>query len=180
MKCPACIQQKMVPVRLEYGLPAMSCVDCRGVLVSILSYRDWLDRQPEFTKTDTQHELQEVKNTKQVITCPKCYKLMTKYRFSSKVDNQIDLCKDCGDVWFDNGEWKMLEDLGIKDHFTVIFNTPWQVRIREQEFQQDYLVKLEDQLGEQDFKTITKLKAWIDKHNKKHDIIHYLKKDLLL
>jgi len=177
MHCPNCSNQALSPTKLEHGLPAMSCKQCQGLLLSILSYRDWLDRQPEFTRVKNTYSPIEADNTRRVISCTKCRKLMTKYKVSAEHDNQIDLCLDCADVWFDNGEWELLGQLGLQDHFTTVFNTPWQTKIREEKFQQQYLTDLQDQLGEEDFSQAFNFKEWLATHQYKDDILHFLRKE---
>jgi len=177
MQCPTCDNQTLSPTKLEHGLPALSCKVCNGVLLSILSYRDWLDREPEFTRSNEEHLPQEIDNTKHVIVCTKCNKLMAKYKVAADLDNQIDLCLSCADVWFDNGEWNLLAHLGLQDHFTTIFNTPWQTRIREKKFQTQYLEDLEKQLGSNDFEQAQEFRNWLEEHKHKQDILHFLTRE---
>ncbi len=179
MHCPTCNNQALSPTKLEHGLPAMSCTQCDGILLSILSYREWLEGEPKFIRNTKSNAAIESDNTKQAIACTKCKKLMTKYKVASNLDNQIDLCLDCADVWFDNGEWELLGQLGLKDHFTTVFNTPWQVKIREEKFQQQYLQDLQQELGEQDFSTAQEFKKWLNQHEHKEEILHFLKRELL-
>jgi len=178
MHCPTCTNQALSPTKLEHGLPSMSCKKCNGVLLSILSYRDWLDREPKFTRKHDLSSPIETDNTRKVVTCTKCQKLMTKFKVSSDLDNQIDLCLDCADVWFDNGEWELLGQLGLQDYFTTVFNTPWQTKIREKKFQQQYLVDLKNQIGDTDFTQAETFKNWLESHVHKDDILHFLTKEI--
>ena len=178
MQCPTCNNQTLTPTKLERGLPALSCKKCNGILLSILSYREWLEREPQFTRTTEQLAPIKTTSTKLVIKCTKCRKLMTKYKVSADLDNQIDLCLDCADVWFDNGEWELLGQLGLQDHFTTIFNPPWQIKIREEKFKKQYLLEIKNQIGEEDFTQASEFKTWLNAHPHRNDILHFLSKKL--
>lgn len=179
MQCPKCDNHALSPTKLEHGLPAMSCKKCGGILLSILSYRDWLEGQPVFTKQQETAAPIKISNTKHVIKCTKCRKLMTKYRVAAEIENQIDLCLDCADVWFDDGEWNLLGQMGLQDHFTVVFNSPWQNKIKAEQSQHKYLDELKEHLGDDNYAKTLEFKNWIEGHEYKEDILHFLRKEML-
>ena len=45
MKCPRCKTPDLKPTMIEEYLPAMSCGQCEGSLVSLLYYRHWAETQ---------------------------------------------------------------------------------------------------------------------------------------
>lgn len=52
MKCPSCNNSDLKPTRIDEGLSAMGCSQCGGAYISLLYYRDWVERHPaEETET---------------------------------------------------------------------------------------------------------------------------------
>ena len=44
MQCPKCRNIRLQASKVEEGLPAMGCPACAGSLLSLLYYRDWVER----------------------------------------------------------------------------------------------------------------------------------------
>lgn len=98
---------------------------------------------------------------------------MSKYRFSPHSDNQLDFCAHCQEVWFDDGEWAVIEDLALSVELTQIFTRPWQYSLRQQKIESETAARWEARLGT-DFETLQKTKQWLDSHPNKNLILNYL------
>ena len=115
MDCPSCKKRLLKATRIASGLPGYICSSCQGCLIDILAYRMWLEGRPSHKKS--QVDLPKcVEDSSKAVMCPKCAKIMMKFNISGDVNNRLDLCSYCGEVWLDGGEWQLLEQLTIRHH----------------------------------------------------------------
>ena len=179
MQCPHCQTAELKPTMIEEYLPAMGCGTCHGSLVSLLYYRHWAETQkpapqtPEAAKRVTTLETTE---TTKAIMCPKCSRLMTKYKLAGGVSNRVDVCASCDEAWLDGGEWELLEELQLTHKMPAIFTDAWQRRIREQlteETRRSILTRL---IGEEGTARVEEFKAWLGRSAHKSHILTYLYK----
>jgi hypothetical protein len=107
MKCPVCKNPDLRPTMIEDLLPSMGCDNCKGSLVSLLYYRHWAENhKPQYCAPSAVTEVPA--DTTNALHCPKCTRLMTKYRLSGTVGNRLDVCRSCDEAWLDGGEWQLL------------------------------------------------------------------------
>jgi len=163
----------LTPTKIDTGLPARECRACGGILIDLLSYRAWAEHYTPIG-IHSKDELIEAEDTSKALTCPKCSKLMLKFRVSGNTKNKIDVCSNCDEAWLDHGEWELLGALSLQDKLTKIFTDPWQMNIRKSESEAAYLKRFQEALGEADFKRLSETKEWIDEHSKKADLIRFL------
>ncbi|OUR73216.1 hypothetical protein A9Q78_04555 [Methylophaga sp. 41_12_T18] len=165
MNCPSCKTNSLRPKKLEYSLPAMACFKCRGCQIDLLNYRVW--REGKVTGNEELSEpIQDVIDTKHAVLCAKCKSIMMKYKMKEGVDNRLDLCGSCGEVWLDGGEWKLLEQLNFSKLVPEILSTPWQSSIKKKEISNNIEQNYIDEIGAEDVEKIKKLRAWLSEHPK--------------
>jgi hypothetical protein len=124
MKCPKCKTPDLHPTKIEQGLSGMVC---NGVFVSLLYYRDCAERFSDVVGAPVETiDAEEIDNTHNVMSCPKCSCIMTKYRLSSQYHNRLDLCANCDEAWLDNDEWALLESLDLGSNMPLVFTEQWQ------------------------------------------------------
>ena len=129
--CPQCPRTGLRHTLLLNDIPAHSCPDCDGVLLSLVVYRRWREQlAPEIESVSANGNL--VPDNTVSISCPKCRALMTKYRFSVDAPNRLDFCAHCEDVWFDSGEWDLVANIAAQGQLAEIFAQPWQFRLQKQ------------------------------------------------
>src|SRR4030095_9942753 len=104
MKCPRCKVSALEPTMIEQYLPAMGCNTCHGSLVSLLYYRHWAETQNVPSERPPLPSAVETVDTTKAIMCPKCSRLMTKYKLTGGVKNRVDVCATCDEAWLDGGE----------------------------------------------------------------------------
>jgi Zn-finger nucleic acid-binding protein len=179
MKCPHCQTSDLKPTMIEEYLPAMGCGTCHGSLVSLLYYRHWAETQkaPTTTAPDNAVASLETTDTVKAIICPKCSRLMTKYKLTGRVSNRVDVCGSCDEAWLDGGEWELLEALQLNLNMPAIFTEAWQRRIRHEmseETRRSILVRL---VGDAGAKRVEDFKSWLagNEQHKSH-ILTYLYK----
>jgi Zn-finger nucleic acid-binding protein len=159
---------------IEEYLPAMGCGTCHGSLVSLLYYRHWAETQKPATATPAAGAVVEATDTTSAITCPKCSRIMTKYRLTGDVSNRIDVCACCDEAWLDGGEWELLESLQLDLKVTSIFTDTWQRRIRQEaseETRRNVLVRL---IGEAGTNKVEEFREWLVANKYKPEIMAYL------
>ena len=176
MNCPQCKGYTLAPTEIEPGLVAGSCSKCKGSLLSLMNYRFWVDRWVDSHATVDKSEQAVVvaEDNQKALACPKCTRLMTKFKVGSQTTHRIDLCTGCDEAWLDNGEWSLLKQLDLHDKLPKIFTDAWQRNIRIKR-QQDFIDdKYQALLGQEDFERLSSFKKWLDEQPHKEDIKQYL------
>jgi len=172
MNCPACKHGVLEPVKITEGLPALACNRCNGFLLSMLSYRVWTESNPQLS--ESQVEIEEADETSKPVICPKCQKLMTKYRISRKAQNKLDSCGNCGELWIDDGEWKLLLSLGVAGKLSSILSHPWQLHIKQKENDEAYESRYEQLLGSEEYTKLKEFRDWANSHISSQKIKNYV------
>jgi len=176
MNCPFCKNHSLKPIKLADDLPAECCSHCHGALVSLLSYRIWLERHPVAAQVATERHPNicvEPADTSHALICPKCSGIMSKYRIAAETENKIDLCVRCNEVWLDNGEWELIKFLELSDKLPQIFYDSWQKQIRQTQNHALKEEKFKEILGE-DYDEIVRIKDWIKAHEQRRTLLDYL------
>jgi Zn-finger nucleic acid-binding protein len=142
----------------------------------LLSYREWAEShiQPNSSSIP---RLDEIEDTSKALVCPKCSKIMLKFRIAGETKNKVDVCQHCDEAWLDEGEWELLGSLDIQHKLNAIFTEPWQRNIREENAKKAHEKRFEEILGVEEYSRLTDTKKWIYGHQNKEDIIRYILKD---
>jgi Zn-finger nucleic acid-binding protein len=177
MKCPRCKTTDLRPTMIEEYLPGMGCSTCRGTLVSLLYYRHWAETQKPLGESVVESKpaaVIETTDTTAVLTCPKCERIMMKYKVSGAVSNRLDVCSLCDEAWLDGGEWELLEALQLSQRLPAIFTDEWQRRIRHElseETRHSFLARL---IGAEDAARVEEFRSWLAANEYRSQIMTYL------
>jgi Zn-finger nucleic acid-binding protein len=174
MKCPHCKTPDLQPTMIEEYLPAMGCGTCHGSLVSLLYYRHWAETRKAPPAGPDEAAVHETTDTTTAVTCPKCARVMAKYKITGRISNRLDVCSTCDEAWLDGGEWELLEALQLSLKMPAIFTDAWQRRIRRElteETRRSILTRL---IGEDGTARVEDFRAWLGKSKHKTDILTYL------
>ena len=174
MKCPRCKTSELQPTMIEEYLPAMGCGSCHGSLVSLLYYRHWAETQKPATDTVAAGANVETNDTTTAVTCPKCSRIMTKYRLTGGVANRVDVCVCCDEAWLDRGEWELLESLQLSLKVASIFSDAWQRRIRHESSEETRRGILVRTVGDDGAKKVEEFREWLSANKHKPEIMAYL------
>lgn len=178
MKCPRCKTTDLLPTMIEEFLPAMGCDSCHGSLVSLLHYRYWAENQklasaPAPTAT-SDAAIPDATDTATAIRCPKCERIMMKYKLTGNVANRIDVCSVCDESWLDGGEWELLEALQLSTRMPSVLTDAWQRRIRREVSKDTRRTVLVRRIGEEGTRRVEEFKAWLDGSDHRSDVMAYL------
>lgn len=176
MKCPVCKTPDLKPTMIEEYLPAMACGGCQGSLVSLLYYRHWAETQMPMTDSDVGGSTATVEttDTTTALTCPKCSRVMMKYKITGRVSNRLDVCASCDEAWLDRGEWELLEALQLSHMMPAIFTDEWQRRIRRELSEGTRREILTRMIGPDGVVRVEAFRAWLTQSDHKSEIMTYL------
>lgn len=174
MNCPQCKGYRLQPVELELGLVAAGCSRCNGALLSLINYRFWVDQNVDLKPLESKEKPEQLNDSEKAQLCPKCDRLMTKYRINTDSKNKLDLCGRCDEVWLDNGEWQLLVSLDVHDQLPSIFTEAWQINIRKKRQDAYWQEHFEKLLGKKDFAKLNDMKQWIERHPERQALKHFL------
>jgi Zn-finger nucleic acid-binding protein len=175
MKCPHCKTTELQPTMIEEYLPAMGCGTCHGSLLSLLYYRHWAEtRKAPAAVAEGAAAALETTDTTTAVTCPKCERVMAKYKITGRVSNRLDVCSTCDEAWLDGGEWELLEALQLSLQMPAIFTDAWQRRIRRELTEETRRAILTRMIGEEGTATVEGFRNWLGKSKHKSDILTYL------
>lgn len=176
MQCPKCKSSELRAARIESDLPAAGCPNCKGALVSLLYYRDWAERHANdpVDLADDHAVDEDVLDTSTAITCPKCARLMTKYKISGTVSNRLDVCPGCDEAWLDGGEWALLKALELAKKMPQVFTEAWQRNIRRQVAEDTRRNILKKVIGEDALTKTESFKEWLHEQPRRNDILVFL------
>lgn len=176
MKCPHCKTTDLKPTMIEEYLPAMGCGACHGSLVSLLYYRHWAETQNATSGEPGKHTAAalETTDTTTAILCPKCARVMAKFKLTGGVSNRVDVCATCDEAWLDGGEWELLESLQLSRAMPAIFTDAWQRRIRRELTEETRRSILSRMIGEEGTAKVEEFRAWLGKNKHKSHIMTYL------
>jgi len=178
MQCPKCLNQPLRATKLEQGLSAMGCSQCEGAFVTLLYYRDWVERNPSIDSEEkiplNTAELQEVDDSHSALSCPKCSRLMSKYKISGESNNRIDLCFTCDEAWLDGGEWELLKALELSKKMPLVFTEQWQKKLQKQATQQAREQRLLKFISQQDLDEVKRIRQWLAEHPNKEQLMFFV------
>lgn len=181
MDCYNCESARLNPVKLDFGLAARECSQCKGLHIDLLSYRSWREDNADKLAVKKEPEnapcVEQVSATdnKKALICQRCSKFMLKYKVSTEHDNFIDLCTSCDDAWLDGGEWLLLKQLQLAGKLTQITTEPWQRHIRAEAAENNFNQFYQNKIGENDFTKLKETCAWIEQHREKSELVKYLR-----
>ncbi|MEZ5307691.1 MAG: zf-TFIIB domain-containing protein [Pyrinomonadaceae bacterium] len=176
MKCPVCLKTELEARELEPDLFAAVCSDCNGKWISFASYEKWLEGlDGPLPNIDAEPASLTIPEFELARLCPECRRILVKYHVGKEVAFQIDRCGSCAGVWLDDNEWETLRSRNLHDDLNRVFTDHWQAEVARDEtrksLEQIYLKKF----GDADYERIREFKDWVDAHEKKNEIISYVR-----
>lgn len=174
--CPNCKGYWLEPMEIEEGLIVGHCVKCNGNMLPLMNYRYWEKTHGNRNLNEGRSELKE--DSSHAKLCPKCSRLMLKFRVDIDTDNRLDLCTACDEAWLDSGEWELLKKMGLHSSLSNIFTEEWQRGLRQKQKVNAIQERYIKSLGEDDFDRVNTFKGWMEQHECKEEIKLYINTNL--
>jgi Zn-finger nucleic acid-binding protein len=174
MKCAVCKTVTLTSTTLDDHLPARTCGQCGGVLLSARDYWRWLDSRsarlpershegPAITALDSPH----------IKTCAECGHLMLRYSVGHSTSIALDQCGACHAMWLDRGEWESLKARNLHDEVHLVFTAPWQSAVRREEARVRLDAIYRQRFGS-DYGEVTRIRDWVTQHPERDKIVAFL------
>lgn len=106
--------------------------------------------------------------------CPECRHRLTRYKVGHGLNFFIDRCAYCGGVWLDRYEWEVLKGHHLHDHIDFVFSQSWQADVKREGQDEEQERRLIERFGEDDLAEIRRIKAWLEAHPKRHELMAFL------
>jgi Zn-finger nucleic acid-binding protein len=178
MKCPVCKTIELVSNEIEPNLTASVCENCNGKWITANDYSSWRSFQSENLPVKPPTELRaELTEFEMARLCPKCKRILLKYKAGYETGFMLDRCNDCGGMWFDRDEWETLKERNLHDDLQEIFLDSWQQDVRRKEAQKRLEQIYQEKFGAEDYDKIKTFKDWLDSHERKNEIRAFLNDD---
>ena len=173
MQCPSCKSTSFRPAKLEPSLGALECTGCEGMVLDLVSYRLWRERNlmadagdaPLKSAPDADHP---------ALLCPRCSRIMLRFRYTKDTTHVLDVCSHCDTVWLQAGEWEFLKNLGLHAHVSQIFTDPWQRQLRSERTRDAQSGQWDQRLGAELHEELAELRTRIEGHANRGEILAYL------
>jgi Zn-finger nucleic acid-binding protein len=176
MKCPVCRKIALEHEEIDVGLNADVCTECRGRWISMQNYESWIESRgagaPEIHGDEEDMNIPEFELAR---LCPKCSRILVKFKVGRSIAFKIDRCSNCAGVWLDADEWETLRRRNLHDDLTQIFTDHWQEEVSREETRKTLKGIYRSKFGEDDYKKISEFKSWMDNEDKRNEILSYLK-----
>lgn len=176
MNCPNCKNAYLQAQEIEDNLPAQVCDNCDGKWISHENYESWLKFHGEILPEIPAGEESgmTIPHFQLARLCPKCKRILIKYKVGHNIPFQIDRCGDCAGVWLDQNEWETLKSRNLHDELNKIFTDHWQEQVSREETRRKLETIYQEKFGADDYRQIRDFKSWIDTHDKRSEILAYL------
>ena len=173
MFCPKHPQESLIAGQLIDGLNASSCPTCSGSWVMSEDYQAWQTTQADLSvqlnsltvPINRDVDYQPSRYDTRAGLCPSCGFYLVRVRVNLKqVAFFIERCPACKGIWFDDGEWTVLEELGLNAYIPVLFTDEWQSHVRTAEVELRERVATAEKLGPEIAEKLFELAALLEDH----------------
>lgn len=175
MQSPIGNHRPLEKVQLEEKLFAWRCPESGGHWIPAESYWKWRGSLPPAEERDLADPaacpISEYDDL--VKFCPESGTLMSRYRVGHGLPFRVDR-SNTGGIWLDGGEWEILKSGNLHQAIHLIFTSPWQQAIRDQEHDACYQTQLVQRLGEDLYRRIDALREELAGHPNQAMALAYL------
>lgn len=177
MNCPVCKTSNFETREIEPNLMVEVCKKCNGRWISRENYDVWLEHRdailPEISfDEDPNMTIPEFELAR---LCPKCRRILVKYKVGRNLPFNIDRCGNCAGVWLDHNEWETLKSRNLHDELNRVFMDHWQEEVKRENTRKTLKSIYEEKFGTEDYSKIREFKKWVDSHEKGGEILAYIR-----
>lgn len=181
MQCPACTKSPLSTTQTQGNPVTEDCPSCHGRWLAFDAHRVWLealppDRLENYTHATSQPVQPHAHANKpaKARTCPRCGKLMTRFRVGPDHQFTIERCPACAGVWFDAGEWEAVLSIVPLPRVQHIFNDSFQHKLELELRRRVQNERCRTILGDHDYQRAIAFKEWLAAHPKRDVLLALL------
>lgn len=173
MFCPKHPQELLLTGELVDGLNASSCPICQGSWVESDDYQRWQATHAEpslkienlAVPISQDVDYQPSRYDNRAGLCPNCGLYLVRGRINlKKVSFFLERCPGCKGVWCDQGEWSVLDELGLSAYIPVLFTDDWQSKVRSAESEFRERLATAEKLGPEIAEKLFALARLLEEH----------------
>lgn len=180
--CPVCKQKDVGTAEIEHGLHGYKCFTCGGVWLPFNEYLAW-KRSEQFSPSAASFaddiesadvDVSAIMDSAQALLCPDCGRMLRRYRIAPDIEFTVDRCSSCNGVWLDPNEWLLLKMHELHLQMNEFFTEPWQNQLRADETRKRIQAIYEQQLGNDDYSEIRRIRTWLLDHPQQSRLMAYI------
>ncbi len=173
MFCPKHPQESLLADQLVDGLEAYNCPICNGYWIPSEDYQAWQATQVnpclgiDSLTVPIDHDIsyQPSRYDNRAGLCPSCGFYLVRGRITLRqVTFFIERCPGCKGIWCDDGEWAILNKLGLSTCVPVLFTDEWQNRVRVAEVDFRERLATAEKLGPEIAQKLFELAKLLEEH----------------
>ena len=170
MKCPKNRTVELVEGTLTHNLAVKHCPDCQGNWIPPDEYDAWRGYQsrqladPAYIRGAWAEDFVPSEYDSKAGLCPSCSRYLARAKVMVKNPFYVERCPSCGGIWCDEGEWEVLEALGLHDKVEQLFSGQWQAEVRSMQYSEKERQALIEKLGAQLAEHIFELADVLESH----------------
>lgn len=175
MKSPVGSHKRLEKVQLDQGLIAFRCPESGGYWIPAENYWKWSTSRTEsdLEESTEPSSVPISEYDESVKLCPESGTVMSRFRVGHGQSFRVDR-STTGGIWLDGGEWEALKAEHLHRTIHLIFTSPWQKAVRDQERDESYHSLLVHRLGEDLFTRLDALKKELLHHPERAAALAYL------
>jgi Zn-finger nucleic acid-binding protein len=175
MNCPVCKTTELITNQLDENLTSLNCPDCGGNWIRGAEYWKWVEQHgSELAERVHETESLSLAEPGLPIDCPECRFRMVKFLVGRGLGFTLDHCEGCKGIWLDRNEWEALKKRNLHDDLNSVLTAFWQAEaIKEDRRKLLEQINL-NKFGADDYAEIKRVRAWLDSHQKKQELLAYL------
>lgn len=160
LHCACGAPAPLLPAELLPGLPVQGCARCHASLLSLDTYRQWVEGCPEPPNPEPCDSPVTDHHTP-ARACPRCTRLMERLRVSHEPDFRLDRCVGCQCVRLGAGDWPALVAAGLELRLSEVLGDGWQRRVREEVVHHRRETELRARHGDACVDDLIRIRAWL-------------------
>ncbi|MBT9316175.1 zf-TFIIB domain-containing protein [Leptothoe spongobia] len=173
MLCPKHPQESLLTGQMVEGLKAHQCPTCNGSWVTAEDYQTWQLSHADPSRTinsltvpiNRDVDYQPSRYDNRAGLCPNCGFYLVRERINlQKIAFFIERCPGCRGIWCDDGEWAVLDQLGLSAYVPVLFTDEWHSYVRNAEAEFRERTATAEKLGSEISEKLFELAKLLEEH----------------